>query len=483
MNEKFLKKLIIISIKFLQKLGTMRHKTPKKPNFTQNHLYFCMRDFSHRIGDDAEIYFYLYDGNAQRALSERFLVKISKGGFSNYVKTLHSNCTVFCDLGENELKTDLYLVANIMRCGKLLPNENRARQDQQYRRPFGIGVLPLNDYANTDRTVEPEEKEHSFKVYMVENEKDYYQLHEFIIRKANAKYAVVSGQNNGQNCSLVVSLKLLNGGLGQAKHEQPTLFQGTTITRKMGFPDVIFPGDYRNDLFLSLVSGEFDRGGKTTGKNVEISVSIHESSGQILSGCLYPASGSEASDNYRSMILYHNNTPSWNETLRLCVPIEKFGNAHVRFEFRHCSTSKPEPKIFGFSFVRLMQLDGSAMADGTHDLFIYKCEDRSKLTSAAYLKLPSLIDDDQAITDGLTMTAFSRNSKETFQIKSMLCSTKLTQNSDLLALLQWKNHPEKIQDSLTRVLRLNDEELVKFLQDVLDALFAMFSTVSVNTEK
>jgi dedicator of cytokinesis protein 3 len=52
---------------------------------------------------------------------------------------------------------------------------------------------------------------------------------------------------------------------------------------------------------------------------------------------------------------------------------------------------------------------------------------------------------------------------------------------DLLALLRWKSHPEKIQDSLQRVLRLGDEELVKFLQDVLDALFALFSTEDGNS--
>lgn len=55
---------------------------------------------------------------------------------------------------------------------------------------------------------------------------------------------------------------------------------------------------------------------------------------------------------------------------------------------------------------------------------------------------------------------------------------------DLLALLQWRAHPEKVQDTLLRVYQLGDkllcEELVKFLQDVLDALFALFSTEDGN---
>ena len=66
-------------------------------------------------------------------------------------------------------------------------------------------------------------------------------------------------------------------------------------------------------------------------------------------------------------------------------------------------------------------------------------------------------------------------------VTTLLCSTKLTQNIDLLSLLQWKAHPEKISEALGRVLRLDGEELVKFLQDILDALFAMFHTEDGNS--
>jgi len=30
------------------------------------------------------------------------------------------------------------------------------------------------------------------------------------------------------------------------------------------------PGDVRNDLYLKLERGEFERGGKSTGKNIEV---------------------------------------------------------------------------------------------------------------------------------------------------------------------------------------------------------------------
>ena len=45
---------------------------------------------------------------------------------------------------------------------------------------------------------------------------------------------------------------------------------------------------------------------------------------------------------------------------------------------------------------------------------------------------------------------------------------------DLVSLLKWKQQPEKVRETLMSVAHLSGEEVVKFLQDVLDVLFAMF---------
>ncbi|ALC45637.1 spg [Drosophila busckii] len=468
--------------------GTLRRKAQRK--ILSHHLYFCMRDFGHRIGgDDAEVYFFLYDGCHMRAVSERFLVKISKDGFSNYIEKLHSNCSVFTDLGAADLNEELYLVAVVMRVGKIIQSDsikktekhNAAAAGAIYRRPYGVGVLSLADICQFDSNLEQqvsEEREYNFKLYQSE-EKDFHLLPELIIKKSTGKYSPIQPGNQSTQ-GIVVSLKLLHGGLGQARQEQPLLFQGTTITRKTGFADVIMPGDVRNDLFLTLERGEFERGGKNTGKNILVTVLVLDVAGNVLADCLWGASGMDALPHYRSMILYHQNAPSWQEMLRLSVPIDKFASAHVRFEFRHCSTrDKSEPKLFAFSFARLMDTSGATLGDGQHELFVYKCEDPVKLQAASYLRLPCRHRDAQAKLD--CVSCFSRSSKEVFVLRSLLCSTKLTQNADLLSLLQWRAHPETIQDSLTGVLRLNDEELVKFLQDVLDALFAMFSNEEGNS--
>lgn len=86
---------------------------------------------------------------------------------------------------------------------------------QVFRRPFGVGVLRLsllyNSSCNAENLVESEEKEHIFRLYQCE-EKDFYQLHEMLIKKTSGKYSPINGSGNN-SYGLGVSVKLLHGEL------------------------------------------------------------------------------------------------------------------------------------------------------------------------------------------------------------------------------------------------------------------------------
>lgn len=77
------------------------------------------------------------------------------------------------------------------------------------------------------------------------------------------------------------------------REENPHLVLGQVATaRKMGFPEIILPGDVRNDLYLTLVSGEFSKGSKSTDKNVEVTVRVCNEKGvplqvRIFFNCIY----------------------------------------------------------------------------------------------------------------------------------------------------------------------------------------------------
>ncbi|KTG03506.1 hypothetical protein cypCar_00043693, partial [Cyprinus carpio] len=191
-------------------------------------------------------------------------------------------------------------------------------------------------------------------------------------------------------------------------------------------------GEIRNDLYVTLERGEFEKGGKSVARNVEVTVYLLGGDGQLLKGLVCCGSGEPGVDEHRSFVLYHSNSPRWAEQIKLPIPLEMFHGTHLRFELRHCSTKeKGEKKLFGFSFVPLMQDDGRPLPDGTHELIVHKCEETADLQDPArYLKLPF---SKASLQPGNNQTI--KNSKESFWIQSSLCSTKLTQNGEMMFLL------------------------------------------------
>uniref|UniRef100_A0A8C7F8D9 Dedicator of cytokinesis 3 n=1 Tax=Oncorhynchus kisutch TaxID=8019 RepID=A0A8C7F8D9_ONCKI len=322
----------------------------------------------------------------------------------------------------------------------------------QYRRPYGCAVLAMSDVLQTISELK-EEKDFVLKVYTCNNENEWYQIHENIIRKSSTKYTAPS-----TNYGLIISLQLLRGEMEQIRRENPMIFnRGVALTRKLGFPDVIMPGDIRNDLYLTLERGDFERGGKSVQKNIEVSVYVLFADGEILKDCISLGSGEPHISEHRSFVLYHNNSPRWGEVVKLPIPIDRFRGSHLRFEFRHCSTKdKGEKKLFGFAFTPLMREDGTTLSDESHELFVYKVSQKAVL--AVFLSPPQSVSLSLCLSVSLT--------KETLWISTQLSSTKLTQNG--------------VMDILGRLRHVSGEEIVKFLQDILDTLFSILDD---NTDK
>ena len=59
------------------------------------------------------------------------------------------------------------------------------------------------------------------------------------------------------------------------------------------------------------------------------------------------------------------------------------------------------------------------------------------------------------------------------QVSTLLCSTKLTQNLEILNVFNWRNNLDGLQDALQALMKVQGEEIVKFLQDVCDSLFSI----------
>ncbi|XP_063104999.1 dedicator of cytokinesis protein 3 isoform X4 [Cavia porcellus] len=444
-----------------------------------HHFFLSLKSFTYNtIGEDTDVFFSLYDMREGKQISERFLVRLNKNGGPRNPEKIERMCALFTDLSSKDMKRDLYIVAHVIRIGRMLLNDSKKGPAHlHYRRPYGCAVLSILDVLQSLSELK-EEKDFVLKVYTCNNESEWAQIHENIIRKSSAKYSAPSASHG-----LIISLQLLRGDMDQIRRENPMIFnRGVAITRKLGFPDVIMPGDIRNDLYLTLEKGDFERGGKSVQKNIEVTMYVLYADGEILKDCISLGSGEPNRSSYHSFVLYHSNSPRWGEIIKLPIPIDRFRGSHLRFEFRHCSTKdKGEKKLFGFAFSPLMRDDGTTLSDDIHELYVYKCDENSTFNNhALYLGLPCCKEDYNGCPNIPSSLIFQRSTKESFFISTQLSSTKLTQNVDLLALLKWKAFPDRIMDILGRLRHVSGEEIVKFLQDILDTLFVILDD---NTEK
>ncbi|EDM03344.1 rCG61551 [Rattus norvegicus] len=437
-----------ISITELYRLMEHRHRKKDTPvQASSHHLFVQMKSLMcSNLGEELEVIFSLFDSKENRPISERFFLRLNRNGLPKAPDKPERHCSLFVDLGSSELRKDIYITVHIIRIGRMGAGEKKNACSVQYRRPFGCAVLSIADLLTGET-----KDDLVLKVYMCNTESEWYQIHENIIKKLNARYNLT-----GSNAGLAVSLQLLHGDIEQIRREYSSVFShGVSITRKLGFSDIIMPGEMRNDLYITVERGEFEKGGKSVARNVEVTMFIVDSNGQPLKDFISFGSGEPLASEYHSFVLYHNNSPRWSELLKLPIPVDKFRGSHIRFEFRHCSTKeKGEKKLFGFSFVPLMQEDGRTLPDGTHELIVHKCEENTNLQDTTrYLKFPF----SKVIflgNNNQTMKA----TKESFWITSFLCSTKLTQNGNFL------------QDTLDTLFGILDENSQKYGSKVFDSL-------------
>uniref|UniRef100_A0A8C6WXT2 Dedicator of cytokinesis 5 n=1 Tax=Neogobius melanostomus TaxID=47308 RepID=A0A8C6WXT2_9GOBI len=465
-------------------------ETRRQTLFSTVHTYSLLmnlKNFVCNIGEDAELLMSLYDPDQSEFISENFLVRWDSMGMPKEIEKLNNLPALFTDLSSSVLmRPRLFLVCQIIRVGSMELKEGK-KSTGGLRRPFGVAVMDVTDVAHGK--TDDEDKQHfiPFQQQLIMSPLMPSRVigeNEPLTAVFNKVIATREVNHKGQG--LFVTLKLLPGDLAQVRKDYPHFVdRSTAIVRKMGFPEIILPGIVRNDFYITLVQGEFDRGKKKTPKNVEVILSVHDDNGSPMEKAVFPGAGYDGISEYKSVIYYQVKQPCWNETVKVTIPIEDVCRCHLRMMFRHRSSQDSRDKSekpFGMAFVNLMRADGTTLKDGRHELIVYKVDGKKSEDAKVYLGLPATWSDveerERQTGKQFHHTGAIPVTKDSFQITTLTCSTKLTQNVDLLGLLNWRSNPEDLEQNLQRLMEVEGAEIVKFLQDTLDALFNIMMETS-----
>ncbi|XP_065221520.1 dedicator of cytokinesis protein 2 isoform X3 [Planococcus citri] len=468
-------------------IATQRIMTPaceiqnnvSQPVASQSHtytFYLSVRKLICKPMEDIELLITLYDQKSSKPFSENYVIRCTREMVQSDADKYHNFRALFIDLGIRDLNLEkVYLVCYVIRNGAMEADTNNKNNSKtsindmySVRRPYAVACMNLSPYFKN--AIESDEDRNHFLPLLL-CEKDT--LDNTLKKCFNQRDFPFKDNRQG----VVVNFKLLQADLKQVREENPHLvFGNIAVVRKMGFPEVILPGDVRNDLYLTLINGEFSKGtNKSSDKNIEVVVTVCNEKGVPLQGGIILGSGIEPQTEYHSVVYYHEDKPKWYETLRVVVAIEDFKGCHLKFLFKHRSSKndskEKNEKPFAMAFVRLMQENGTTLKDEVHDLLVYKVDPKKyEPIDIVYLELAStrteLLEGARTTMPGLTLC-----NKDTFFIQTKVCSTKLTQNVDLLGLLNWTSDPSRITLNLSSLMKVDGEEVVKFLQDVLDTLF------------
>lgn len=254
----------------------------------------------------------------------------------------------------------------------------------------------------------------------------------------------------------------------------PTSMYMVCQSRKLGFSEA--PTKTRSDIYLTLSRANVIHGsqlshpevGPTALKpssllNLQLTMEVRDSTGRRVEQCIHVSSNSAGVTAFRTNASEIGT--DWDQTVCLRIPAHRVPDCHLVLSI----ADAPE---FPFALAWMPLWDKHAfMSDGNHTLILHAYD---KSTSSivrgrgAYLSLPWDYSNYAAGHDGI------RAHLASLDISTKLCSTEYSQDRLLVGLINWKQSSSaQLMDLLQKLVFVPEIEIVKQLNDVLDALFAV----------
>ncbi|KAH9875386.1 hypothetical protein J1614_004878 [Plenodomus biglobosus] len=282
-------------------------------------------------------------------------------------------------------------------------------------------------------------------------------------------------KRNGPITQLTVHLKaFVHPDAEGLIQKTPTLLHNIKQVRKIGFSGA--PTKPRSDIYLTLVEPFLPRNAflahPKTGtvplvqsspmSNLQLTIEVRKSSGERIEGCIYPSSNSAGHTAWRTTAVERGE--GWNSTIRLAIDPQDVPGSHLVM-----SVADAPGFPFALCWMPLWTQDAFTR-DGDHALSLYRYDEYTSGMIAgkgAYLGLPwSAKKKDEHVMGPMAAV----------HLKTLLCSTKYSQDPTILGLIKWQDQPPgELVGILKRFNFVPEIEIVKLLDVVFDALFAIQS--------
>ncbi|KAI5478526.1 hypothetical protein MNV49_005055 [Pseudohyphozyma bogoriensis] len=507
------------------------------------HVYLDVRTFAASLcvpGETAELYFSLFNKTDARYLTEEYCVILNHLGAPAEGRFAAMK-TLFRDLSQHDIHDQIFLVCRIVKnghmkvvqagsgsvphsassvtlspgsrsetmsfdsgvsqtgvdyglgtSGGMLTTDKAGRQS--YRRPFGCAVLEVSQFnkIGTDDEDAPM-PERQMPIFVPVNEASFASIHEDIIASR-----IKEIEKSPRADHVAVNVRILYGEASALVKDHPSLLLDVPLTSRLGFPDVTFPGDQRNEVYVKLWSGDFNssvlpRSGRGLsqlapsggGKNIEVTMEVRTRDGSLVERVLSRGAGEPNVTQFISTVFRGNNNPIWGELSKLDIPVELMPECHLFFTFRARGSAKGSvssgvDKPLAFAYLPLFLDNAAFVPDGSHTLVLYRYE-RSCAVPQTYFQAPPTHQGGQvpALPPSISKTLIPL--RDTAVVRSFLVSTQYTQNETLLKLLKWEatlgHDLDELKEVLTKLRFCSEVEVCKFLRDIFDALFGILISV------
>lgn len=249
----------------------------------------------------------------------------------------------------------------------------------------------------------------------------------------------------------------------------PTSMHTISKAQRIGFSDA--PTRKRSDIYLTLSQVQIKSNGAFSHPqygavpvkpapmlNLQATMELRDSSGKRLDRCIYASANGPGVTALRTPAAELGQ--AWDQTVCIRLPVEKVGDAHLII-------SVADAPGFPFALAWMPLWDKHAFRrDGDHSLILHAYDKSTSTFSDAgkgmYLDLPW----DHSSIKGKEVPIAC------LKIRTQLVSTDFSQDRTLASLFNWRAlSSASLMDTLQKLVFVLEIEIVKQLDEVLDALF------------